>query len=82
MKVISADARLAHSEPDTPAQASAGLWTHRSLVVLAAFCLYWLSAIVLQSRGGTTHFGADAHLYSQWFIHHRPMSHNLRPRAT
>ncbi len=74
MKLISADARLARSEPDAPVHASAGSWTRRSLVVLAAFGLYWLSAIVLQSRGGTTHFGADAHLYSllaQGFTHDR-----------
>jgi hypothetical protein len=73
MKAISADARLACSE-DAPVRALAGSWTHRSLVVFAAFCLYWLSAIVLQSRGGTTHFGADAHLYSliaQGFTHDR-----------
>jgi hypothetical protein len=36
----------------------------RVLLVLGAFALYWLSAIVLQSRGGSTHFGADTYLYS------------------
>src|SRR5262245_916252 len=35
------------------------------LIALAAFLLYWLSALVLEARGGTTHFGADAHIYSQ-----------------
>ena len=43
-------------------QAWADTW--RVLLVLGAFGLYWLSAIILQSRGGTTHFGADTHLYS------------------
>jgi hypothetical protein len=36
----------------------------RVVLVLGAFGLYWLSAIVLQARGGTTHFGADTYLYS------------------
>jgi hypothetical protein len=74
MNVISADARLTRNEPGALAHASAGSWTHRSLVVLAAFGLYWLSAVILQSRSGTTHFGADAHLYSliaQGFTHDR-----------
>jgi hypothetical protein len=36
----------------------------RVLLVLGAFGLYWLSAIILQSRGGATHFGADTYLYA------------------
>jgi hypothetical protein len=36
----------------------------RVLLALAAFALYWASALILESRGGTTHFGADAHLYT------------------
>ncbi|HEY1244492.1 MAG TPA: hypothetical protein VGF29_06630, partial [Hyphomicrobiaceae bacterium] len=36
----------------------------RVLLALAAFALYWVSALILESRGGTTHFGADAHLYT------------------
>jgi hypothetical protein len=35
------------------------------LVALAAFLLYCVSALILEARGGTTHFGADAHIYSQ-----------------
>jgi hypothetical protein len=42
----------------------AGSGTWRVLLAFAAFALYWVSAIILESRGGTTHFGADAHLYT------------------
>jgi hypothetical protein len=47
-----------------PASALADTGRQRALVTLAVFALYWLSAIILQARNGTTHFGADAHLYS------------------
>jgi hypothetical protein len=42
--------------------------------VLGTFGVYWLTAIVLQARGGTTHFGADTHLYAhlaEGFAHPR-----------
>lgn len=35
------------------------------LIAAAAFGLYWLSAIVLEARWATTHFGADTWLYAQ-----------------
>lgn len=38
--------------------------TYFLLMALAAFGLYWFSAVILEARGGTTHFGADAHLYA------------------
>jgi 4-hydroxybenzoate polyprenyltransferase len=34
------------------------------LIAGAAFALYLFSAVVLAGRGGTSHFGADAHLYA------------------
>ncbi|MBO0765385.1 MAG: hypothetical protein J2P50_12460 [Hyphomicrobiaceae bacterium] len=46
----------------------------RLLLVPAAFVLYWVSALILESRGGTTHFGADAHLYTllaDGYVHER-----------
>ena len=35
------------------------------LIAVAAFGLYWLSAIVLEARWATTHFGADTWFYAQ-----------------
>jgi hypothetical protein len=73
MAVMSAEAALAereHTRGDAvaPARASS-LEGHALFIVIAlsAFALYWASAVVLQERGGTTHFGADAHLYS-WLV--------------
>ena len=71
MAVMSAEAAIverahARGEAGAPARASS---RHRHalfvLIALAAFALYWASALALQARGGTTHFGADAHLYSR-----------------
>jgi hypothetical protein len=64
MSVISTDVPL--GEPATPARAGilAAPGSLGALVAVAAFVLYWLSALILEARGGTTHFGADAHLYS------------------
>jgi hypothetical protein len=39
-----------------------------ALIALAAFVLYWLTAVVLHARAGTTHFGADAHLYNRFAV--------------
>lgn len=36
----------------------------RVLVTGAAFCLYWLSSILLNSHGTSTYFGSDANLYA------------------
>jgi hypothetical protein len=72
MAVMSAEAAIAaraHAHNDAaraPARTRASS-RHAQfvLIALAAFALYWVSALVLQERGGTTHFGADAHLYSR-----------------
>jgi hypothetical protein len=69
MAVMSAEAAIAaraHAQNDAGAPARASS-RHAQfvLIALAAFALYWVSALVLQQRGGTTHFGADAHLYSR-----------------
>jgi hypothetical protein len=65
MKVFfAADDPFAGARPLTYARSLARPDAWRVLLVVGAFGLYWLSAVVLQSRGGTTHFGADAHLYS------------------
>jgi hypothetical protein len=42
----------------------AGLRTGAVLVALAAFGLYWLSALVLQARGAVNLFGTDRPLYA------------------
>jgi hypothetical protein len=62
----------ASADPAPPGQAvspAAGrlgeIASWRSAIVLGAFGVYWLTAIVLQARGGATHFGADTHLYAQ-----------------
>ena len=70
MAVMSAEAAIAaraHAQSDAGAPARAGSSRHARfvLIALAAFALYWVSALVLQERAGTTHFGADAHLYSR-----------------
>jgi hypothetical protein len=39
-------------------------WTSRAVCFVLAFGLYWLSSFVLQARNATTHFGADAHVYT------------------
>lgn len=36
-----------------------------ALVVFGAFCLYWLSSFVLESRGAMHDFGADAFYYAE-----------------
>jgi hypothetical protein len=64
MKAMPADAALADHAPFRPMRSFAKSASCRALLALAAFGLYWVSAIILQSRGGTTHFGADAHLYA------------------
>jgi len=71
MAVMSAEAAIAargdgHGETGTPAWAGSRQ-AQFALIALAAFVLYWGSALVLQGRAGTTHFGADAHLYSALF---------------
>jgi len=71
MAVMSAEAAIAarahaHSEAGAPARAKASNWhVQFALIALAAFLLYWSSALVLHGRAGTTHFGADAHIYSK-----------------
>src|SRR5262245_41323564 len=60
---FSADAPFAGAAP-THVRSLARPDAWRVLLVLGAFGLYWLSAIILQSRGGSTHFGADTYLYS------------------
>lgn len=43
-------------------------------VALVAFTVYWLSAVVLEMRGGRSHFGADSAHYgylAQELVHHR-----------
>src|SRR5512145_152087 len=69
MAVMSAEAAIAaraHAQGESGAPARAGS-RHAQfvLIALAVFALYWVSALILQERGGTTHFGADAHLYSR-----------------
>jgi hypothetical protein len=69
--VLSAEAAIAARagggrETGTPAWAGSRQ-AQLALIALVAFILYWGSALVLQGRGGTTHFGADAHLYSALF---------------
>jgi hypothetical protein len=69
MAVISAEAAIA-ARAHAQSQAGAPARTRSRhaqfvLIALAAFALYWVSALILQERGGTTHFGADAHLYSR-----------------
>ena len=69
MAVMSAEEAItartrARSDPLAPAR-EASQNALFSLIALAAFALYWLTAVALQARGGTTHFGADAHLYSR-----------------
>jgi hypothetical protein len=36
-----------------------------ALISLAAFALYWYSSVLVEHRGGTTHFGADAWIYAE-----------------
>jgi hypothetical protein len=64
MKAMPAEASLADHALFPPVRSFADSARCRALLALAAFGLYWISALILQSRGGTTHFGADAHLYS------------------
>ena len=62
---IAARARI-DGEASAPAAAETRGWHAQfALIALAAFLLYWTSALVLHGRDGTTHFGADAHIYSQ-----------------
>jgi hypothetical protein len=68
MAVMSAEAAIAeraHAHSRAGAEVGTG-GGHAlfGLVALAAFAVYWASAVILQARGATTHFGADAHLYS------------------
>jgi hypothetical protein len=66
MSAEAAIAARAHAQSEAGAQARSGSrHVQFVLIALAAFALYWASALVLQGRGGTTHFGADAHLYSR-----------------
>jgi hypothetical protein len=72
MKPMAADtaaemaAKMAPANPAVPAREGGFAESEacRVLLALAAFALYWVSALILESRGGTTHFGADAHLYT------------------
>src|SRR5262245_39705586 len=64
MKAMPADSSLANHALFPPVRRFADSVSCRVMLAVAAFVLYWVSAIILQSRGGTTHFGADAHLYS------------------
>ena len=69
MAVMSAEAVIA-ARAHTPNEAGAPVRTSSRhaqfvLIALAAFALYWVSALVLQDRARTTHFGADAHLYAR-----------------
>jgi hypothetical protein len=69
MAVMSAEEAIAarsgaRSEAPLPAR-EASLHVLFAQVALAAFALYWLTAVVLHARAGTTHFGADAHLYNR-----------------
>ncbi len=69
MAVMSAEeALVARMQAPGEAGAPAGESTRHAvfaLFALAAFAVYWVTAVVLQARAGTTHFGADAHLYSR-----------------
>jgi hypothetical protein len=70
---MSAEALLARDERSASQIGSASRYGWFALSAFA-FGLYWLSALVLEARGGTTHFGADAHLYSmlaKGFAHER-----------
>ena len=64
MSFVSADTSLAATVPSVGVSSLAPPVPYRSLVTVAAFGLYWLSALLLQARGATLVFGADAHLYS------------------
>jgi hypothetical protein len=64
MRVVSADAPLADAAPAASMSGLAAPQIHSALVTLAAFGLYWFSAVILQARDATLVFGADAHLYS------------------
>src|SRR5262249_12102273 len=62
--------RVVADAPPAEAAAPAGVGSLTSrfgvhaLLVLGAFTLYWLSAVILQGRNATLVFGADAHLYA------------------
>ncbi|HEX6001034.1 MAG TPA: hypothetical protein VFZ16_16830 [Hyphomicrobiaceae bacterium] len=61
MSVVSADIPRPHGDPYAGASR---VVPFRLAVTLAAFGLYWLSAVILQARDATLVFGADAHLYA------------------
>jgi hypothetical protein len=63
MRVVSVDARLADAELSIGASCLASPAMQRALVALAAFGLYWFSAVMLEARDATSIFGADTHLY-------------------
>ena len=72
-------ARWPGSAARTVASGDAAAWTFSPtlapvLVAVLAFGAYWLSAIALDARGGTMHFGADSNHYTilaQDLINHR-----------
>jgi len=41
-----------------------GAWADLAAVPLAAFCIYWVSALLLEAGNATIHFGSDAPLYA------------------
>lgn len=69
MGIDLADARVS---ADAPSVSQNSKPTHlqyghipSALVIFSAFCLYWLSAFVLEWRGATHEFGADAIYYAE-----------------